>query len=111
MAKKSGNTAIAELCLRRAGGGLRDAPKAYRVCEYVCFWALATRMLGHDPNQFEFARWWAQGFGGSVATAYRRKDEFRELFPEDKTPARLVGLMVKEEGEPGPFTELVGVAV
>jgi hypothetical protein len=51
-------------------------------------WDYAQRQVGHDIGIEEYAAWWKEANG----TAYRHQALFRQAFPGETTPARLLGL-------------------
>jgi hypothetical protein len=88
---------VLRLCIDR-GGYRRGA----RVAEFITEWEIAVRKHGGPIGIEQFARWWKD----SRMTAYRRQDDFRDMFPElgpDATPEVLMGPLLArlaEESEP-----------
>lgn len=72
--------------------GAKAAPRAQRVTEFLIFWAIVLQELDDDATITieDFAH---EGFY-SRATAYRRRDEFRQLFPEEVDPNRIARALV-----------------
>ena len=62
------------------------ALQAYRTVAYVVCWAIAEERLGHPPTLEEYAEWW----GESLRTVFREQERFRNAFPGETTPQRLV---------------------
>jgi hypothetical protein len=61
--------------------------RAYRVVAFMVEWSMARRALGQETLTVEeFAEWWRI----HVRTAYREQARFREAFPDETTPDRLV---------------------
>ena len=67
------NNSVLGVAIRR--GGVR---KAMRGTLFLAMWGLTTQHLGRTPNMAEFIDDWAD----SMATAYRNRRTFLELFPE-----------------------------
>ncbi len=65
--------------------GLR---KAFRVLSYMVAWDMAREAIGHDPTTEEYGEHWRE----SRSTAFRDAHLFREAFPGEETPARLLAL-------------------
>ena len=101
---------ILEVCVGAAGGDVKSMRKGAQVCEFILEWTFATRALGHDPGIEEFGRWWKNS-EKMQRTAYRRLALFRELFPNEDTPARYSALLIEAKAarkvELSPFTRLV----
>lgn len=55
-------------------------------------WDTAQRAIGHEIGITEYARWWKE----PEATAYRHQALFREAFPGEQTPARLLALVASQ---------------
>ena len=100
---------LLEVCVGAAGGDLRSIRKGGRVCEFILEWTIATRALGHDPSVSEFGRWWKQS-EKQQRTAWRRLEEFRQLFPEEDTPRRFSALIIEAKASRG-LDPLVHLAV
>ena len=70
-----------------------------RAAAVVAEWAIATHKLGHELGQGgdvtaavrEYAAYWRH----SERTAWRQLARFREVFPEEESPARLAGLVLE----------------
>ncbi len=63
-----------------AKGGIR---KGMRVGTFIAQWTIAQDALGFEPTAEQAAQWWKE----SVATWYRRLEDFRSIFgPELSTP-------------------------
>lgn len=85
---------LLEVAVRRAG--LRKGAKAVEV---VSTWAIATAKVGHELGAHEkgdlssaireYAAYWKL----SERTAWRDLGRFREVFPEEESPARLAALV------------------
>jgi len=58
----------------------------FKAVTYMVAWQIVRDDLGHDPTVAQYADWWRE----SQATAYREQALFREAFPEERTPARLL---------------------
>lgn len=65
--------------------GLR---RAFKVLSFMAAWDHAQRAVGHELGITEYARWWNE----PEATAYRHQALFRNAFPDETTPARLLTL-------------------
>ncbi len=72
---------LLEIATRRVG--LYKATKALAV---MVQWQVAREDLGHEPTTQEYRDWWKV----STATAYRDLARFREAFPSEQTPGRLL---------------------
>lgn len=62
--------------------------KGSRVLAYMIAWDMVRQELGHEPTPEEYGEWWKQ----SRATSFREQAAFRECFPGEKNPARLMDL-------------------
>lgn len=93
--RKDRNRSVLELALRRGG-----VWKGARATETIVAWALAERALGHplglgirhegvSAAMSEYAEYWKI----SERTAWRELHRFREVFPEEESPARLARLI------------------
>ena len=71
------------LQLAVANGGLI---KGYRAVGFILCWAIAEEMISHPPTLDEYREWWKE----SRATAFREQAIFRECFPGETTPQRIV---------------------
>lgn len=69
--------------------GLR---KAFKVLTFMAAWDRAQRAIGHEIGIEAYADWWREPNG----TAYRHQALFREAFPGEKTPARLLAIAEKQ---------------
>jgi hypothetical protein len=69
--------------------GLR---KALKVLTYMLAWQIVRDELGHEPTVDEYSRWWKEG----RATAFRAQGLFREAFPGEDTPSRILDLVAAE---------------
>ncbi|MCS6921007.1 MAG: hypothetical protein NZM07_03650 [Elioraea sp.] len=86
---------------------VRAVPYASRVAAFIALWAIALDELGVEELGVErYGDWAAE----SKATVYRRLAEFRELFPEYRTPnevARVVLETARTRGVvPGPEVQV-----
>jgi hypothetical protein len=48
--------------------------------------------LGREPTAEEYAKWWKE----SPATAYREQALFRQAFPDEQNPARLLDVAAEQ---------------
>src|SRR3954465_969741 len=69
--------------------------KGARVVAFILCWAIADDALGHPPTLEEYAEWWNE----SRATAFREQARFRECFPDEATPQRIVDLLTQQRAE------------
>ncbi len=60
--------------------------KAFKVLGYMAAWDVAQKALGPDMGIEAYVEWWKE----PRATAYRHQVLFREAFPGETTPARLL---------------------
>jgi hypothetical protein len=65
-----------------------------KVVAFIVQWAIAQEALGHPLTLEEYADWWH----ASRSTVFREQARFREAFPGETTPQRLVDLLGAEEG-------------
>ena len=65
-----------------------------RVVAFIVQWAMTEEALGHPPTLEEFADWWY----ASRSTVFREQARFRDAFPGETTPQRLVDVLKTEEG-------------
>jgi hypothetical protein len=65
-----------------------------RVVAFIVQWAVAAEALGHALTLDEYADWWH----ASRSTVFREQARFRDAFPGETTPQRLVDLLRAEEG-------------
>ena len=85
---------LLQLTAQRAG-----VMRGGRAASVLIEWAIATHRLGHEPGQGgdltaavrEYATYWRH----SERTAWRQLARFREVFPEEDSPARLAGLLLE----------------
>lgn len=87
MAKRKRHPSLAQIVMGRMGvlqGG--------RVMTFILCWAIAEEAIGHVPTVEEYADWWKE----SRATAYREQARFRQCFPEESTPQRIVDLLKEQ---------------
>jgi hypothetical protein len=66
--------------------------KAMRVVSFVTCWEIVRRDLGREPTIEEYGEWWKE----SRATAFRHQQLFREAFPNEETPSRLLDVMSEQ---------------
>jgi hypothetical protein len=98
---------VLEYAVRR--GGIRRGTQAATLVES---WLIASRKLGHELGQGEgvtaavreYASYWKR----SERTAWRELDRFREVFPEEATPERIVQLLLRAKtSQPVTYPGLV----
>lgn len=65
-----------------------------KVVAFIVQWAIAQEALGHPLTLDEYGDWW----NASRSTVFREQARFREAFPSETTPQRLVDLLGREEG-------------
>lgn len=65
-----------------------------RVVAFIVQWAIAQEAVGHPLTLDEYGDWW----NASRSTVFREQARFREAFPGEATPQRLVDLLSQEEG-------------
>jgi hypothetical protein len=68
--------------------------KAAKVVAFIVMWAIAEEALGHPPTLDQYADWWRE----SRSTVFRLQARFREAFPGESTPQRLVDAIQAQEG-------------
>ncbi len=69
----------------------KATPQAMRVATFIVCWALGMWDEGKDSYSItEYQRYWKE----SERQAYRVQDEFRELWPEFRTPNELAAQIV-----------------
>jgi len=68
----------------RTHGPLRGA----RLLTFMIAWDITAQALGHPPTAQEHADWWKE----SRRTAQRDLARFREAFPTEKDPTRLMAV-------------------
>ena len=75
--------------------GVKATPRAMRVAAFIVLWAVAMSEEGRDSYSItEYQRYWNEG----ERQAYRVQDEFRELWPEFRTPDELARQLLKQLG-------------
>jgi hypothetical protein len=67
----------------------RDRRQFERMGAYLHEWDFLSDSLGRAPSAIDYSQKWQV----SLATAYRLAAEFRELFPTEETPERLLRLL------------------
>jgi hypothetical protein len=87
--RKSSRPTLQQLASARVG-----QTKGAKVVAFIVMWAIAEEALGHPPTLEEYAEWWRE----SRSTAFRLQARFREAFPTEATPQRIVDLLRQEEG-------------
>jgi hypothetical protein len=89
---EAGEPAISlmEYAIRRVG-----VRKGAQVVAFMLAWEGTRRELGRDPTLDEYRESWKV----SRATAFREQARFRECFPQEENPSRLLDalLSVREE--------------
>jgi hypothetical protein len=65
--------------------GLR---RGLRALGFMVAWDMCREALGHEPDVQEYAAWWKE----ATSTAYRDMALFKEAFPGEDTPSRLLDL-------------------
>jgi len=84
----SRGSTLLELAVER--GGYR---KGTRVAVFVEQWVLVQQALGRPPATVEeAAAWWHE----QPRQWYRRLAEFRELFPDHRTPSTIAGHIIDQ---------------
>ena len=72
---------------------VKVTPKASRVATFIVCWAIGMKMEGADEYSItEYQRFWKE----NERQTYRVQNEFRELWPEFKTPNELARQIVKQ---------------
>jgi hypothetical protein len=66
-----------------------------KVVAFIVQWAIAGEALGRSLTLDDYADWWH----ASRSTVFREQARFREAFPGEATPQRLVDLLKQDEGE------------
>ena len=69
--------------------------KGSRVLAFILCWGIAEEALGHPPTVEEYADWWKE----SRSTAYREQARFRECFPTEATPQRIVNMLQAQRAD------------
>jgi hypothetical protein len=72
---------LLEVAVRRVG-----ARRGARVLAFMIAWDVVRRELGREPTIEEYGEWWRI----SRRTAFREQALFRQVFPEESSPARLM---------------------
>lgn len=72
---------LLQLAVRRVG-----LMRAGRVLAFMVAWDVVRRELDREPTLEEYGDWWRQ----SRATSFREQKLFREAFPGEVTPTRLL---------------------
>jgi hypothetical protein len=72
-----------ELMLQRVG-----YKKTRKIMDFIACWGIVEADLGREPSIEEYAVWWKE----SAATAYREKALFREVFPDEDSPSRIISV-------------------
>lgn len=71
---------------------VKVTPKAMRVATFIVLWAVGMREAGQEEFSItEYMRRWDE----DERQAYRVQAEFRELWPEFRTPNELAGQIVR----------------
>ena len=89
------NTSVFELVVARSVeryGFVKGGRVGGRMVAFVIEWEKYQAATGDDPGNAHAFALWAHV---PIPTAYRRLDEFRDLFPEDETPAALLRLAAR----------------
>jgi hypothetical protein len=84
--------------------GLR---KAFKVLSFMAAWRLAEDSVGRPIGITDYAAWWREPNG----TVYRHQALFREAFPGETTPARLLALAAEQWDERKGISALGAVVV
>lgn len=63
--------------------------KSARVITFIVAWGIAGEAVGHPLTLEEYADWWKE----SRSTVFREQALFREAFPGEPTPQRIVDLL------------------
>lgn len=87
--KKRRRPTLQQLAAKRVG-----QTSGARVVAFIVQWAIAAEAMGHALTLDEYAEWWH----ASRSTVFREQARFREAFPGETTPQRLVELLQAEEG-------------
>jgi hypothetical protein len=94
---------LLEVAYARTGSML----KAARVVSFVIGWDVVRRDLGRSPSVDEYADWWKE----HRASAYRHRNEFREVFPGADTPDAVLDLLQAARVTPSERTDYRPVMV
>jgi hypothetical protein len=87
--KRKRRPTLQQLAAKRVG-----KTSGARVVAFIVQWAIAAEALGHALTLDEYADWWH----ASRSTVFREQARFREAFPGETNPQRLVDLLRAEEG-------------
>lgn len=87
--RKKRRPTLQQLAAKRVG-----QTSGARVVAFIVQWAVASEALGHELTLEEYADWWH----ASRSTVFREQARFREAFPGEANPQRLVDLLGNEEG-------------
>lgn len=66
--------------------------KAANVISFMVAWDICRQSLGHEPTVAEYSEWWRQTERGS----YKELARFREVFPDERNPSRILDLVADE---------------
>jgi hypothetical protein len=84
---------VAKATLLRVAAANVGAMKAYRVMAFMVEWNMARESLGQSELTVEeFADWWHV----HIRTAYRDQARFRDAFPGESNPDRLLDAALAE---------------
>lgn len=83
-----------QVTLQQAAAKNVGQVKAAKVVAFIVMWAIAEEALGHPPTLDEYASWWRE----SRSTVFRLQARFRDAFPGESTPQRLVDALREQEG-------------
>jgi hypothetical protein len=87
--RKKRRPTLQQLAAKRVG-----KTSGARVVAFIVQWAIAEEAVGHPLTLEAYADWWH----ASRSTVFREQARFREAFPGEATPQRLVDLLRAEEG-------------
>lgn len=77
--------------------------KALRIVEFLSLWGVLADELGREPTRQEFLDYWDE----SPATYFRRLEQWRMVWPDDKSPQRVWEWRLTQLPNPG---DLPGMA-
>jgi hypothetical protein len=60
--------------------------KGRKIVTFMLSWDLVESKLGYEPTVEEYAHWWKE----SASSGYREQALFRECFPAETSPSRLL---------------------
>jgi hypothetical protein len=83
-----------QLTLQQAAAKNVGQVKGAKVVAFIVMWGIAEEALGHPPTLEEYATWWRE----SRSTVFRLQARFRDAFPGESTPQRLVDALREQEG-------------